>query len=244
MKALSSHRSAAVVLFCFVAACGVKLSFSFSPSVSRRASFAHGTTFLSSPTRTKSSFAATGQHKMLKLKSYGSRSVSLRMSSDDFNESKYTEAAWSTLATLTKAADYYEASTIEAPILVDVLFNPAKHNAGDNAESAKRVAERILQSSGASVKELRSELEKFLAKQPKISSSAQKMSGRTLQKVLESARENQKILGVCLNHLRQVEIITCFTDVSFLSSCRIPLSLPRLSYWLWLRTTHCFCKKH
>ena len=206
----------------------------------------HGTTFLSSPTRTTSSFVAMRQHQTPKLKSYGSRSVSLRMSSDDFNESKYTEAAWSTLATLTKAADYYEASTIEAPILVDVLFNPAKHNAGDNAESAKRVAERILQSSGASMKELRSELEKFLAKQPKISSSAQKMSGRTLQKVLESARENQKILGVCLNYLRQVEIVNCFiakTDVCFFSFCRIPLSLPRLSSWLWLRTTRCFFRK-
>jgi ATP-dependent Clp protease ATP-binding subunit ClpB len=118
------------------------------------------------------------------------------MASDDFNESKYTEAAWSTIATLTKAADYYEASTIEAPILLDILLNPQKHNAGDDAEAAKRVVEKILQSAGANLKDLRSELEKYFAKQPKIGGAAQKMMGRSLQKVLETARETKSILGV------------------------------------------------
>jgi hypothetical protein len=131
--------------------------------------------------------------------SFPSRALtSLRMAADDFNESKYTEAAWSAIATLTKAADYYEASTIEAPILVDILLNPQKHKAGDDAVAASRIVEKILQSSGANLSEIRSELEKFFAKQPKIGGSAQKMLGRTLQKVLETARESKSLLGVSI----------------------------------------------
>jgi ATP-dependent Clp protease ATP-binding subunit ClpB len=119
----------------------------------------------------------------------------LRMAADDFAEAKYTEAAWAAIATLTKAADYYEASTIEAPILVDILLNPSKHNAGDAAESAKRVIEKIIGSAGGDVNELRSDLEKFLAKQPKVSGGTQKMMGQSLQKVLDTARISKTVLG-------------------------------------------------
>ena len=65
-----------------------------------------------------------------------------------------------------------------------------------SAESAKRVVEKVLQSAGANVGDIRSELEKYLAKQPKITGdSSQKMMGRSLQKVLESARENKGLLS-------------------------------------------------
>ena len=122
--------------------------------------------------------------------------TSLRMSADDFNESKYTEAAWSAIAALTNAADYYEASTVEAPILLDVLLNPNKHKAGEEAESARRVVEKVFERAGVNVKEMRSELEKYLAKQPKVSDNANKVIGRNLQKVLEYARDSKKVLGV------------------------------------------------
>lgn len=146
------------------------------------------------PSRTAASkYLVTNRGVTTKIKN--SRDVSLRMAADDFNESKYTEAAWSIIATLTKAADYYEASTIEAPIMVDILLNPQKHSAGDDAEAAKRVVEKILQSAGANMKELRSELEKYFARQPKVGGAAQKMMGRTLQKVLDTARDTKSVLG-------------------------------------------------
>jgi ATP-dependent Clp protease ATP-binding subunit ClpB len=141
------------------------------------------------------------------------------MASDDFNESKYTEAAWSTIATLTKAADYYEASTIEAPILLDILLNPQKHNAGDDAEAAKRVVEKILQSAGANLKDLRSELEKYFAKQPKIGGAAQKMMGRSLQKVLETARETKSILGVSFTAFAMRPILSLSRDFFLTHLC-------------------------
>lgn len=122
--------------------------------------------------------------------------TSLRMAGGDFDESKYTEAAWSAVATLTKAAEYYEASTVEAPILLDIMLNPSKHNAGDDAESAKRVVEKVFQKANVDLNSLRSELEKYLAKQPKVSGSSQKTMGRILQKVLEYARDTKNVLGV------------------------------------------------
>lgn len=124
------------------------------------------------------------------------RTTPLLMANQDFEESAYTEAAWSAIATLVKAADFYEASNVESPILLDVLLNPSKHNAGDNAENAKRVVEKIFQKANVDLKSLRSELEKYLAKQPKVQGDAQKTMGRNLQKVLEYARDTKNVLGV------------------------------------------------
>lgn len=117
--------------------------------------------------------------------------------SDTFSSDKYTEAAWAILTSLSRCSDYYEASTIEAPLMLEVLLNPSKHAPGDEkAESAKRVAEKILQKSGVDVASLRAELEKYLAKQPKMSNAANKMQGQSLVKVLDRARTNQSLLGV------------------------------------------------
>jgi len=107
------------------------------------------------------------------------------MAAEDFQEGKYTEAAWAGIASLTKAADYYECSSIEAPILLDVLLNPSKHKAGEDAENAQKVMEKILGNASVDVKNLRSELEKFLAKQPKVSANASKNMGTSLVRVLE-----------------------------------------------------------
>ena len=175
-----------------LAACGVDHASAFvAPSISARVASISSAAFVHPLTSTRS-FPSNQVGFRVKT---GCSSL-LRMAADDFNESKYTEAAWSTIATLTKAADYYEASTIEAPILVDILLNPQKHNAGDDAEAAKRVVEKILQSAGANIKDVRSELEKYFAKQPKVGGAAQKMMGRSLQKVLETARETKSVLGV------------------------------------------------
>jgi ATP-dependent Clp protease ATP-binding subunit ClpB len=121
----------------------------------------------------------------------------LHMAAEDFDQSKYTEASWGVIAALTKAADYYEATTCEAPLLTEIMLNPVKHGAGEAAESAKRVFERTLAQAGADVKTFRSELEKYLAKQPKISGSAsgQMTMGRSLQKVLETAKAGKDVLG-------------------------------------------------
>ena len=192
MAIISSRYRNAVLAIVLLAACGVDDASAFiTPSTSARVASISSTAFVP-PLTSTSSFPSN----RVGFKVKAGRSVPLRMAADDFNESKYTEAAWSTIATLTKAADYYEASTIEAPILVDILLNPQKHNAGDDAEAAKRVVEKILQSAGTNLKDVRSELEKYFAKQPKVGGAAQKMMGRSLQKVLYTARETKSILGV------------------------------------------------
>ena len=125
-------------------------------------------------------------------------SSSLQMAAEDFNESKYTEAAWSAIASLTKVADYYSASTVESPFLLDILLNPGKHNAGESAEAAKKAVEKVLQQAGVDVKELRKKLESYLAGQAKITGDGptNKALGPYLTKVLESARTVMSVLGV------------------------------------------------
>ena len=120
------------------------------------------------------------------------------MSADDFNEGKYTESAWACIASLTKAADYYSSTTVDSPMLLDIMLNPTKHNAGEDAESAKRVVEKVLMKADVNVNMLRQELEIYMSKQPKISGNmdAQKVMGRTMMKVLEKARDTKGLLGV------------------------------------------------
>lgn len=132
------------------------------------------------------------------IQNKGMSTTSLRMSSDDFNEQKYTEAAWATVAALTKAADFYQTSTVESPILLDLILNPSKHKAGDDAESARKAVEKVLKDVKCDVKALRQELETHLAQQPKMqgdTSNQQKTMGYSLPKVLEAARSAMSTLG-------------------------------------------------
>jgi len=147
--------------------------------------------------------------------------TSLRMSSDDFNEQKYTEAGWAAVAALTKASDFYQTSTVESPILLDLLLNPSKHKAGDDAESARKAVEKVLKEVKCDVKALRQELETHLAQQPKMQgdNSQQKTMGYSLPKVLEAARSATSTLGD-----------------SFV--------LPNPSYWDWPRRTIDLLRKH
>jgi len=125
-------------------------------------------------------------------------STMLRMSSDDFNEQKYTEAGWAAVAALTKAADFYQTSTVESPILLDLLLNPSKHKAGDDAEAARKAVEKVLKEVKCDVKALRQQLETHLSQQPKMqgeASNQQKTMGYSLPKVLEAARSAMSTLG-------------------------------------------------
>lgn len=124
------------------------------------------------------------------------QSMALQMATEDFDQMKYTEAAWAAIAALTKVADYYQSNNVESCHLLDVMLNPSKHNAGDDADSSKRALEKVLALVGIDSKELRRELEEHLSKQPKIeSASTQKNMGQTLPKVLEAARQVKSTLG-------------------------------------------------
>jgi ATP-dependent Clp protease ATP-binding subunit ClpB len=117
------------------------------------------------------------------------------MAAEDFDQTKYTEAAWGAIEALTKAADFYRASTVEAPLLLELMLNPGRHNAGEAAEAARKVVEKALEGAGADVRELRTELDGHLAKQVRVSDASQKIMGRTLTKVLETARIGKAALG-------------------------------------------------
>lgn len=119
------------------------------------------------------------------------------MGADDFTEAKYTEAAWSSIAALTKVAEYYSSSYVEACHLLDVVLNPGKHNAGDDAEAAKRVTEKALSKAGADVSALRKALDEYISKMPKVDNNpGQPVMGRSLSNVLGSAHTGKGVLGV------------------------------------------------
>jgi ATP-dependent Clp protease ATP-binding subunit ClpB len=124
-------------------------------------------------------------------------STLLKMSSDDFNQEKYTEAGWAAVAALTKVADVYQTSTVESPILLEVLLNPGKHKCGDDADSARRAVEKVLKDAKVDIKALRQQLEAHLEKQPKVTGNMnqQKTMGYSLPKVLDAARSAMSTLG-------------------------------------------------
>ena len=122
--------------------------------------------------------------------------TALQMSSNDyFNEQTYTEAAWSAMISLQSAAEGYQATQVEAPMLLDTLLNPSKYSGKDSADSARQVAEGVLTKAGVNVDTLRSELEGYFKKQPKVSGgSGQITMGRNLNAVLRKATDAKKQL--------------------------------------------------
>jgi len=123
-------------------------------------------------------------------------SFALKMATEDFDQMKYTEAAWAGIAALTRVADYYQSNNVESFHLLDIMLNPFKHNGGDDADAAKRALEKVLAQAGVDAQTMRKDLEEYLSKQPKIQTgSTQKNMGQTLSKVLESARQIKSTLG-------------------------------------------------
>jgi len=120
----------------------------------------------------------------------------LNMSDSTFSEGTYTEAAWGAIASLPKVGDYYSVQTIESPLLLDVLLNPAKHKAGDNAIAAQKTVEKVLVSADVDLVTLRRELENYLSKQPQVKgSNANKNTGRSLSVVLDKAMDMKTSLN-------------------------------------------------
>jgi len=133
----------------------------------------------------------------------------LHMSSqpnDYFDQSLYTDAAWSAITALPPCASYYSATSVDAPMLLSILLNPTKYNIPniDNALTAKTVVFKLLSDAGLeNVDGLKKEVERYLERQPKVSgdTSTQKSLGRTLGEVLEAARGVRDGLKVGDNYI-------------------------------------------
>ncbi len=146
------------------------------------------------------SFLESQSARRIPFRSVGRKiNTQLQMAADDFKEMAYTESGWACISTLTKAADYYSATILEAPLLMDVLLNPNKHGAGDDAEAARRAVEKVLIQAGVDANKLRQDLETHMSKQAKVAGGGadqQKSMGMTMVKVLEASRDSMKLLGV------------------------------------------------
>lgn len=142
--------------------------------------------------------------------------TSLQMATEDFDQMKYTEAAWAGIAGLTKVADYYASNFVESFHLLDIMLNPIKHGGGDDADAARRALEKTLVAAGVDAQMLRKDLEEYLSKQPKIeTASSQKNMGNTLPKVLESARQIKSTLGDSFVSVETLMLALVKEDVQF-----------------------------
>lgn len=168
----------------------------FAPSLVVPRNGGIATTTTRSSSLTASSFMAPSR-RVLPTVSRRNASTMLKMSSDDFNQEKYTEAGWAAVAALTKVADVYQTSTVESPILLEILLNPAKYRCGDDADSARRAVEKVLKDAKVDIKALKQQLEAHLEKQPKVTGNMnqQKTMGYSLPKVLDAARNAMSTLG-------------------------------------------------
>ena len=124
-------------------------------------------------------------------KRHTKQSTALQMSSSqDFDQQQYTDASWSAISTLPQCADYYSATSVDAPMLLAILLNPTKYQASENASTAKQVVTKLLNDANVDVDKLKDDVEEYLLKQPTVSgdTSTQKSMGRTLGEVLEAGR--------------------------------------------------------
>lgn len=190
------QRSAVVALMVAAATYGSVPTSAFVPSTPRNMLASSPGSLLANKVQGYGSGIAPSQGRSFRAGNGRRQSSALRMATEDFDQMKYTEAAWAGIAALTKVAAYYQTNNVESFHLLDVMINPFKHNAGEDADAAKRAAEKVFVQAGIDVSVLRKELEEFLSRQPKVSSgSQQKNMGHTLPTVLEAARQAKSKLG-------------------------------------------------
>lgn len=210
---LSRDRKAALALLCMTVGGIGTDAFVTKPSLVPRTAVPSSMTGISALQPTPTNSLLKNRHN--KHLSPRSRTA-LRMASPDWDQMKYTEAAWGAVAALTKAAEYYQSSAVEAPLLLDVLLNPNKHGAGEDAESAQKVVQKVLDQAGVDVKKLRADLETHLSRQAKMSGGGtQNVMGRDLPKVFDNARTYQSVLGDSFVSTEALLLALCKEDTQF-----------------------------
>lgn len=158
-----------------------------------------------SSSTTTSYSSATGRNAIVKntplsqnrrhRRSSGIITRNMADSGDMFDSTRYTEAAFATLAALPTCAESYSATAVDAPMLLSILLNPTKYQASEAALNAKAVAVKLLEDAGVDVETLKNGVEDYLQRQPKVTitgdadTSKQKSLGNALKDVMETATE-------------------------------------------------------
>jgi ATP-dependent Clp protease ATP-binding subunit ClpB len=212
MFILSRHRSAVLALLIGAASLGATPTDAFVPSTPR-----NGLSSLTTASAKRGIGASlTSGNVRLFNKGAQRHSSALKMATEDFDQMKYTEAAWAGIAGLTKVADYYNSNNVESFHLLDIMLNPVKHGGGDDADAARRALEKTLVGAGVDSQQLRKDLEEYLGKQPRIESgSTQKNMGQTLPKVLEAARQVKATLADSFVSTETLMLALAKEDIQF-----------------------------
>eukprot|EP00953_Heterococcus_sp_UTEX-ZZ885_P009650 5669-Heterococcus_DN1.PRE.1 len=105
--------------------------------------------------------------------------------SANLNPELYTEKAWEAVTRLPALADENGAQMVETELLLKSLLN----------EGPQGLASRILYKAGADTAGLESELDKYIANQPRVSNVSNKVMGNVLTKVMTAAQKSKVEFG-------------------------------------------------
>lgn len=98
---------------------------------------------------------------------------------------RYTEKAWDCVAKLPQYADKYSTQYVEATHLLRAILD----------EGPAGLGQRILAKAGVDVKQIDSNLEQYLKRQPKISDTSNKAMGRTMMDCLTKSNGLKQEFG-------------------------------------------------
>lgn len=101
------------------------------------------------------------------------------------NPNLYTEKAWDSVAKLPQYGDEYNAQSLEAHHLFSSLVD----------EGEQGLAQRILAKANVDIPVLKSKLENYLRKQPKVSDTSNKVMGQSLLQSLTKSNSFKKEFG-------------------------------------------------
>ena len=106
-------------------------------------------------------------------------------SSSLFNSQSYTEKAWSAIVRLPQLADAAKCQTVESELLMKALVE----------DPPSSISQKVLTEASVDPARLKRDVDGYIARQPQVSDTSNKMMGQSLQSVLTSAMALMKEYG-------------------------------------------------
>jgi len=118
------------------------------------------------------------------------------------NPNLYTEKSWDSIAKLPQYGDEYGAQSLEAHHLFSSLVD----------EGEQGLAQRILSKANVDIPTLKSKLESFLRKQPKVSDTSSKVMGQSLLQCLTKSNSFKREFGDQFISIEHILLAIADTD--------------------------------
>lgn len=143
-----------------------------------------------------------------------------------FNPELYTESAWAAIESLARSSTKYSQQDVTPPLLLESILqiytSSSEVNDGGTADSASSsstfIADKIFSSASIDTAKLRSDLESFLSKLPKVTNNSNKSMSTSLLKTLSTASQDSKVNSDSFISVASLIAALAKTDNDFLAS--------------------------